>query len=165
MRNCACPCNFGLVGVPPRPPSHMRNVHSFITLFSNQEAPDAGRSGHFRNDHVLTIRHIGTDLKAALPISIADDSARGCSCSRVVRRRFTFLPSIFLHLALLDGGSVKRDLRQGMFHGPRIGEYVSTRLTDDFSLISSVPNSSYWIVMGVGIVSYVRLFPPSSQKL
>ena len=92
-------------------PSRPRHAHDakrpFIhnALFSNQEPPDAIRSGHFRNDHALPIRHIGADLKAArssIPLSL----------SLSLPFRFTFLPSIsFLVSRVTRRGSRKTRLR------------------------------------------------------
>lgn len=95
------------------PTSHVRYVRSFITPFSNQEAPDAIRSSHFRNDHVLTIRHIGPDLKTARPIS-----NRRLSWIRETHRllQFDFVSRSFHRSSSVSHyrhGSAKRDLRQG----------------------------------------------------
>ena len=126
-------------------PSCPRHAHDakrpFIhnALFSNQEPPDAIRSGHFRNDHALPIRHIGANLKAArssIPLSLS------LSLSRSVSRSFHRSPSSCL--VLLDVDLVKRDFASRIFHDPCVS--ADTRIDNhDESILSSILPASYLI--------------------
>ena len=163
-------------------PSRPRHAHDakrpFIhnALFSNQEPPDAIRSGHFRNDHALPIRHIGADLKAArssIPLSLS------LSLSRSVSRSFHRSPSSCL--VLLDVDLVKRDLASRIFHDPCVS--ADTRIDNhDESILSSILPASYLIPSIPDVVlrkfrfsgticrpriweSISRIFPISSMQL
>lgn len=136
--------------------SHMRNVHSFITLFSNQEAPDASRSGHFPNDHVLTIRHIGTTLKPPSqfqPTILLD--ASGSSLFDFVSRSFHRSSSVSHYSSWI--GKTRSTSR--IFHDSNVSEYISTFMTDEFSLILPLPNS---IVTEVGLFNTRHRFSNSN---